>query len=143
MPANTQPIYTRKGNLTANGGTIMVPALLLASGDFTGVGANNILIHTAGADGSYVKKIKGVALGTNVGSVVRFYLNNGAANTTASNNQFLGQLTLPATTLNNAGATAEPEYALETMIPPGFRIYAGLGTAVAAGWVFTPFAGDY
>jgi hypothetical protein len=28
-------------------------------------------------------------------------------------------------------------------LPAGFRIYVGLGTAVAAGWVVTAIAGDY
>jgi hypothetical protein len=29
------------------------------------------------------------------------------------------------------------------MIPAGFRIYIGLGTTVASGWVPTCIAGDY
>lgn len=143
MAANTQPIYTRKGNLSANGGTTMASSVTTATGDFTGISANHALIHTAGSDGSYVKKIKCVALGTNVASVLRIYLNNGSTNTTAANNQLIGQLSLPATTLNNAGATAEPEYPLEMMIPPGFRLYVGLGTTVAAGWACTAVGGDY
>lgn len=143
MAANNQPIFTRKGNLTANGGTTMTASLLTATGDFTGVSANHRLVHTAGADGSYVKRIKFNALGTNVATVVRLYLNNGAAQTTATNNQLIGQLSLPATTLNNAGATAEPEYQLEMMVPPGFTLWAGLGTTVAAGWIATTVGGDY
>lgn len=143
MAANTQPVYTRKGNLTANGGTTMSAVVTTATGDYTGASANHQLIHTSGADGSYIKKIKCVAIGTNVASVLRIYLNNGSANTTASNNQIIGQLSLPATTAINTAATAEPEYPLEMMIPPGYRIYVGVGTTVAAGWVCTAVGGDY
>lgn len=143
MAANTQPIYTRKGNLTADGSTTMSAGLVTATGDFTGVSANHQLVHTAGADGSYVKRLKFVATGTNTASVARIYLNNGSANTTATNNQFIGQISLPGTTLINTAATAEPEYPLEMMIPPGFRLYVGLGTTVAASWICTAVAGDY
>lgn len=143
MAANTQPVYTKKGNLTANGSTTMSAALVTATGDYTGVSANHQLVHTAGADGSYVKRLKFVADGTNTASVARIYLNNGSAHTTASNNQLIGQLSLPGTTAINTAATAEPEYPLEMMIPPGFTIWVGLGTTVAAGWICTAVGGDY
>ena len=83
MAANTQPIATKKGNLTANGGTTMVTGMVTATGDYTGASANHVLAHTAGADGSYIKKIKFKATGTNTASVARIYLNNGSVNTTA------------------------------------------------------------
>lgn len=143
MAANNQPIFTKKGNLTANGGTTMSQGVVTATGDYTGVSANHQLIHTAGADGSYVKRIHCVATGTCTASVLRIYLNNGSTNTTATNNQFLGQVSLPATTAINTAATAEVDYPLEMPIPAGFRIYVGLGTTVAASWICTAVAGDY
>jgi hypothetical protein len=143
MAANNNPIYTKKGNLTNNGGTTMVSGMVTATGDYTGVSANHVLAHTAGADGSYIKRIKFVATGSNTASVARVYLNNGSSNTTAANNQLIAQLSLPGTTASNIVATAEPEYSLEMMIPPSFRIYIGLGTTVAATWIPTCIAGDY
>lgn len=142
MAANTNPIYTKKGNLTALT-TAMVAAMLTATGDYSGISANHVLAHTAGADGSYAKKIRFKAIGTNVASVARIYLNNGGVNTTATNNQFIGELSLPATTAIATAATAELEYPLEMMIPAGFRLYIGLGTTVVGGWVPTVVAGDY
>lgn len=121
----------------------MVAGMVTATGDYTGVSANHVLAHTAGADGSYIKKIKFKATGTNTASVARIYLNNGSVNTTASNNQFIGEVSLPGTTAINTAATAEPEYPLEMMIPATFRIYIGLGTTVAASWIPTCVAGDY
>lgn len=143
MAANTKPVFTKKGNLSANGGTTMVSGMVTATGDYTGVSANHVLAHTAGADGSYIKKIKFVATGTNTASVARIYLNNGSSNTTAANNMLVGQLSLPGTTAINTAATAEPEYPLEMMVPPTFRIYVGLGTTVAASWIPICVAGDY
>jgi hypothetical protein len=143
MSANNNPIYTKKGNLTANDGTTMVSGMVTATGDYTGVSANHVLAHTAGADGSYIKKIKFVATGSNTASVARIYLNNGSSNTTATNNMLIGQLSLPGTTAINTAATAEPEYNLEMMIPATFRIYIGLGTTVAASWIPTCVGGDY
>jgi hypothetical protein len=143
MAANTNPVYTKKGNLTANGGTTMVAGMVTATGDYTGASANHVLAFTAGADGAYIKKIKFVATGTNTASVARIYLNNGSANTSAGNNQFIGQVSLPATTAINTAATAETEYNLEMMIPATFRIYIGLGTTVAASWIPTCVGGDY
>jgi hypothetical protein len=143
MSANNNPVYTKKGNLTANDGTTMVSGMVTATGDYTGVSANHVLAHTAGADGSYIKKIKFVATGSNTASVARIYLNNGSSNTTATNNMLIGQLSLPGTTAINTAATAEPEYNLEMMIPATFRIYIGLGTTVAASWIPTCVGGDY
>lgn len=143
MAANNNPIFTTEGNLSANGGTTMVGAMTTAAADYTGASANNKLTHTAGANGSFIKSIKFVSAGTNVATVARIYLNNGSANTTAANNQLIGQISLPATTAIATAATAEPSYPLEMMIPPNFTIYIGLGTTVSAGWVATCIAGDY
>lgn len=143
MVANTDPIFSKKGNLTQNGGTTMNAAVTAAANDYTGAGANNVLIFTAGADGAYVARIRLKAIGTNVASVMRFFLNNGSTNGTSTNNQFIGEIALPATTATATGITVELEYVLDMVIPAGFKIYAGLGTAVAAGWIMTPVAGDY
>lgn len=143
MPQNINPIFVQQGNVSADNGTTTTTAVTTATGDYTGASANHQLIHTAGANGSYVKKLKFVALGTNVATVARIYLNNGSSNTTAGNNQFFGQVSLPATTASNTVATAEPEYAMELLLDPSWRIYVGVATTVAAGWRVTAVAGDY
>jgi hypothetical protein len=143
MAANNQPIFVKQGNTSSDNGTAFPGTLTTATGDYTGVSANHQLVHTAGADGSYVRSIKFKSLGTNVASVARIYLNNGSANTTATNNNFIGEISLPATTASNTQGTAEPEYKIDLMLEPGFRIYVGLGTTVAAGWKPSCNAGDY
>jgi hypothetical protein len=145
--ANVQPIWVAKGDVSTNNGTTMNQAITAAAADYTGAGANNVLCLTAGADGARLERIKFTAAGTNVATVMRVFLNNGSANTTAANNTFLGEVTLLATTASAVAALTSPEWVPPgggaIVIPGGFRIYIGLGTAVAAGWVATPILGQY
>lgn len=100
-----------------------------------------VLAYTAGANGSRVDfaKIKlastngATASGTSNATVVRFWLNNGSANTTAGNNIFLDEIAIPATTVTALASAVTTTYLLPInfAIPAGYRIYAG--TTVAAG----------
>ena len=144
MAANTAPIYSINGQFANNGTTGMNQLVLAAANDYTGIDANVSLIFTADAtNGSFVQRIRFKAGGTNVASVARIYLNNGSAPTTATNNTFYGEVSLPATTAIATAATIEIDYTMGFALPAGFRIYFGLGTAVAAGWVATVIAGNY
>lgn len=143
MPANTDPVFTASGNAASDAGTGMGTAITGASGDYTGAGANNTIVFTAGANGSYLKSLSFNALGTNVATVARVYINNGSANTTATNNVMFDQLSLPATTATNTAATAKPEMPFGFKLKAGWRIVVGLGTAVAAGWRVCPIAEDF
>lgn len=144
--ANVQPIWIAKGDLSKDNGTGMNNAITLAANDYTGAGANNSLVHTAGADGSRVERLKFTSSGTNVATVARIFVNNGSANTTAANNTLIGEITLPATTASAVAALVSPEFVMPAgalALNGGFKIYVGLGTAVAAGWTVTPIAGQY
>ena len=50
MPGNVDPIYTRIGDVSANGTTGMPVHVITATGDYTGVSANHALVHTAGSE---------------------------------------------------------------------------------------------
>ena len=144
MPGNTSPIFSRDGEVSNNAGTGMNQMVTAAANDHTGIDADVSLIFTADAtNGSYVERIRAKAGGTNTASVARFYLNNGSAPTTATNNVFYGEISLPATPAIATAATVEIDYPLGFALPPGFRIYVGLGTAVAAGWAFCVIGGNY
>lgn len=144
MPANTAPIFSKLGDVSNNGTTGMNQLITLAANDYTGAGANNSLVFTADAtNGGYVQRLRFKAGGTNVASVMRIFINNGSTPATAANNVFYGEISLPATTAIATAATVEIDYPLSFALPAGFRIYAGLGTAVAAGWVATAIAGRY
>lgn len=144
MPAAIDPIYSKEGEVANNGTTGMNALVLTAANDYTGAGANNSLIFTADAtNGSFVQRIRFKAGGTNVASVARVFLNNGSTPGTATNNVFYGEISLPATTLIATAATVEIDYPMNFALPAAFRIYFGLGTTVAAGWVATVIAGNY
>lgn len=140
MPGNITPIFSRVGSI----GGIASTTLLTATGDYNGTGGNNILIFTADAtNGGFVQRIRLKAIGTNVATVARFYINNGSTNGTATNNVFYGEVSLPQTTATNTSATTEIDYPLNFALPAGFKLYAGLGTTVASGWVASVIAGAY
>lgn len=144
MPANSEPIYSKQGDVSSNSTTGMATDITTATGDYTGASANHVLVYTANSsNGGYVSRLRFQAKGTNVASVARIYVNNGSANTTAANNSFYGQVSLPATTASNTTATTEIDYPMNVALNPSFRIYVGVGTTVAAGWVCTPVAGQY
>lgn len=144
MAQNIDPIYTREPEVANNGTTGMNQLITAAATDYTGIDADTSLVFTADAtNGSYIERLRFKAGGTNVATVARIYLNNGSAPTTATNNTFYGEVSLPATTATNTAATAEIDYMMNLAIPAGFRVYVGLATAVAAGWVVTPVAGNY
>ena len=143
MAANTAPIYSLRGALANDAGTGMNQLVTAAANDYTGIDADVALAFTAGANGSFVQRIRFKAGGTNTASVARIYLNNGSSPGTATNNVFYGEQSLPATTASAVAATMEIDYPLGFALPAGWRIYFGLATAVAAGWVATVIAGDY
>lgn len=144
MVANTNPIFSVKGDISTNNGTTMSQPITAAATDYTGIDTDYALVWTADAtNGGYLKGLQFVSGGTNVATVARIFANNGSAQTTAANNSMIGQQGLPATTASNTLPTAELYYPIDKAFPPGFRIYVGLATAVAAGWVVTPDAGQY
>lgn len=143
MAGNNDPLFTKQGDLSTDGTTGMSQVITAAAADYTGIGANNRLVFTAGADGGYVSRIRLKPLGTNVAAVIRIYLNNGSTNATATNNTFFGEVSLPATTVSTTAALPDVDYALGFALPPSWRIYVGLGAAVAAGWNVTVVGGKY
>ena len=104
MAANTAPIYSKGGNvdwaitvLTANTTT-----------DLTA--GTSYLVWTADAtNGGRLEKLRVRALGTNVATVIRVWLNNGGATGTAANNTLYTESTLAATTVSQVAAQAETD----------------------------------
>lgn len=144
MPGNNDPIYSKEGEVANNLTTGMNQLVLAAAPDYTGIDADVSLIFTADAtNGSYVQRIRFKAGGTNIATVARIYINNGSTPATATNNQFYGEVSLPATTAIATAATVEIDYPMNFALPAGFRLYFGLGTAVAAGWVASVIGGNY
>lgn len=249
MAANTSPIYSKLGNITR------AAKLTTQAADFTGVSPFNKEVFTADAtNGSFVSRLRFKALGANVATVARIYVNNGngnenwgsapaaptagaavttggtilagtyyaqliaidaygqqtalgtlstgavttgntsiinwswtaipgavsyriyvgTINTTGANSYYFssatnsysqtamhlagtyddpsignsklfGEISLPATSNLAVATTAmvDIDYPLNFALPPGWSIYVGLGTSVAAGWSVMAIGGDY
>lgn len=148
MPGNQYPIFSRQGEVSCNNGIAtsanIGQTLVTATGDYTGVNNQNKIVFTSDAtNGSYLQRLRFKALGTNVASVARIYMNNGGDQTIAVNNALIGEQTLPATTAIDTASTIDLDYPMNMALNPGFRIIVGIATTVAAGWIVTPVGGDY
>ncbi len=136
MAANTAPIFSLTPIISWSGN------LTSATNNYDGT-SGTTLAYTAGSFGSYVRMMTAEAAGSNVASVVRIFINNGATTGTASNNTLFAQFSLPATTAIATASTAHIEIPLNVQLPNGYKLYVVLATAVAAGWNFTVHGGDY
>jgi hypothetical protein len=141
MPANTAPIFPNAPIVSF--GTV---ATANTAKDGTGT---VVTIATGGTNGTRVDAIKIRALGTNVATVVRFFINNGSTNATATNNTLFYEVTVPATTLSEVAALNDISIAFDgnflpqLVLPSGYKINVTIGTTVAAGLQITTFGGNY
>lgn len=145
MPVTATPIFAQTPNVGALNVRLSTAMTNTTAFDGTqAAGTAMALVYTAGANGSRVDQITcrlastngAAASGTSSATVVRFWINNGAVNTTATNNTFFGEVAIPATAVTALGTTALITYPLllplgGLNLPASYRIYAGL--TVAAG----------
>lgn len=139
MAQNTAPIFplspvvtwVNAAGLTAN-----------TTVDLT-AGTNYNSNYTAGANGSRVDFVRCRSLGTNVATVIRIWLNNGSATSSAANNTLVYERTLASTTVSQTVEQADIIVPLNLSIPAGYKIYFTFGTAVAAGYDCSTVGGDY
>lgn len=136
MAANQKPIFPSapKAQITTK--------LTTANTAKDGTGTV-VTLGTAGANGAFVGTIEALPLGTNVASVLRVFLNNGSTNATATNNSLKEEISLPATTINEAAGQTKIVITCNYAIPAGYVLNATIGTTVAAGWQVTALMGDY
>ncbi len=138
MAANTTIIWSKGGNIDWG-------ITILAANTTTDLTAGtNYLVWTADAtNGGRLEFLKIRALGTNVASVLRIWLNNGSTTGTAANNSLYHEITMAATTVSQVAALADILYPVGVALDAGFRVYITLGTAVAAGFDVTGVGGNY
>lgn len=136
MPANTSPIFP----LTPH---VSFGKVLTANTATDGTGTQ-VGIFTATSNGSRVDYLKCRALGTNIATVLRVFVNNGATNATATNNSLIYETTLAAST-GNAAAECGTDILIPVNLPlpSTYVINIAVGTTVASGWQVTAVGGDY
>lgn len=141
--ANNAPIFSKAGDMSSNNGTTMAPTLTTGSNTYDGTNAAAAAVFTAGASGAFVQRLRFKAIGSQIATVARIFINNGSTHTSAGNNSFYGEISLPAITASASAATIEEDYILNIALNGNFQIFVMLGTTVASGWVVTPVAGQY
>ena len=146
MPANTSPIFPLTANVTwvsgaaANAATPGVTANTtfdLTSGTIYGP------VYTATTNGSRLDFLRLRALGTNVQTVVRVWINNGSATGTAANNTLFFERTIAASTVSQTTEQLDTSIPLNISLPNTYRVYLTFGTATAAGFHASVVGGDY
>lgn len=138
MAGNSTPLYSKVADWQwVTGITAANTTKDLTSG-------TSYLVFTADAtNGGYVKKLRIRHLGTNVATVMRVFINNGSATTTAANNILFDEIGIAANTVSETSASILFELPINEALPPGYKIYVTIGTAVAAGLAATAVAGKY
>ena len=147
MAQNTNPIFplipvnSWVSGVAANAATPGVTAN--TTKDLTSGTIYGPIFTGKAVDGSRLDFIKVRALGTNVATVIRIWLNNGSATGTAANNTLYLERTLSATTVSETAEQPDIILPLNISLAAGYRVYATFGTAVAAGFHLTAIGGDY
>lgn len=137
MPQNTQPIFTLNPE-------VMWGTTALTTANTAKDGTGTVLtVFTAGANGSYVQRIRFRPAGTNVQTVARVFINNGSTNATAANNILWDEITIAATTLSETVAQSTFEIPLNYALPAGYVLNVTIGTTIAAGLYVSVIGGDY
>lgn len=143
MAANTIPIYSKAGQISFSA--------LIQTANIAKDGTGPVsLIFTAGADGGRVERVRIRPVGTNVATVVRIFINNGSDPTVAANNVLYAEKSIAANTLSETTESALNELptitdttAFPLVLPPSYRLYATIGTTVAAGIRITAIGSTY
>ncbi len=136
MAAGTAPIFTA----TPRSSWVNIPVTANTAMDGTGTVATTF---TAGANGSKIEDVYLNHLGTNVATVVRFFVNNGSTNATPANNTLVHEETMAANTVSQVAASVPVIWRANLVLPNGYKLNAVVGTTVAAGVQVTAVGGDY
>ena len=145
MPANTSPIYSITGatdSVAANNSGLIVGPTANTAQDGSGT---LYKLFTAGANGSYIQKIRFRPVGSPASTVCRVFIST-STTTNATNTWLYDEITLPAVTLNQAAATSVFELPLNFAIEANYLLYVTFGTSTGSagtGYSVVAIAGDY
>lgn len=145
MPANTSPIYSITGatdSVAANNTGLIVGPTANTAQDGTGT---LYKLFTAGANGSYVQKIRFRPVGSPAATVCRVFIST-STTTNATNTWLFDEITLPAVTVSQTAATSVFELPLNFAIEANYLLYVTFGTSTGSagtGYSVVAIAGDY
>lgn len=136
MSVNTTPIFvgTPRNSYISTGTT--------ANTVFDGTGTV-ATVFTAGANGSKIETVNLLNMGSNVATVVRFFLNNGSANSVATNNALVYEATWATNVASQVAASVPVTWPANLYMPPSYKLNVTIGTAVASGIMVEAQGGDF
>ena len=145
MPANTNPIYSIVGatdSVASNEtGLIVGPT---ANTSQTGSGTL-YKAFTAGANGSYVQKMRFRPVGSPAATVCRVFISSSSTTSTTAT-WLYDEITLPAVTVSQTAASSVFELPLNIALDPNYLLYVTFGTSTGSagtGYSVVTIAGDY
>lgn len=145
MPANTSPIYSITGatdSVAANNTGLIVGPTANTAQDGTGT---LYKLFTAGANGSYIQKIRFRPVGSPAATVCRVFIST-STTTNATNTWLFDEITLPAVTVSQTAATSVFELPLNFALDANYLLYVTFGTSTGSagtGYSVVAIAGDY
>ena len=145
MPANTSPIYSIVGatdSVASNNSGLVVGPTANTALDGTGT---LYKAFTAGANGSYVQKVRFRPVGSPAATVCRVFISS-STTTSASATWLYDEITLPAVTLSQTTATSVFELPINVALDPNYLLYVTFGTSTGSsgtGYSIVTIAGDY
>ena len=140
MAGNSTPIYSKVADWQWVGGITTANT----TKDLTA--GTSYLVFTADAtNGGYVKKLRVRHVGANASAtVLRVFINNGSATNVSTNNILFDEIGIAAnTTVSEISASTNYEVPINEALPPGYKIYVTIGTAITGGLAVTAVAGKY
>lgn len=145
MPANTSPIYSIVGatdSVASNeSGLVVGPT---ANTSQTGSGTL-YKAFTAGANGSYVQKMRFRPVGSPAATVCRVFISS-SSTTSATATWLFDEITLPAVTVSQTAASSVFELPINVALDPNYLLYVAFGTSTGSsgtGYSVVTIAGDY
>lgn len=137
MAANTVPIFLRQPSVQ------WVSTGTSANTNLDGTGTVATVFTADATNGSKIEKVKLKHLGSNTGTVIRLFVNNGSSTGTAANNSLYKEVALASNSVSQTAESAEAEIAIDLVLPAGYKLLATTGTAIASGVQVTAVGGHY
>jgi hypothetical protein len=149
MPANTAPIYTLTPNIGKT--TITQTSANTSSAGGGTVGTDIFKAFTAGANGSFLRKVRFLSVATaptsSVATTLRVFISTvGSGATTAADTFLLAEISVGVIASDAAtAATNFYEYTHNDIVPAGSFIHVAQHVAQTANqnWIAVAFGGDY
>ena len=133
---NTSPIYTLTPVNSWSAGITTANTAMDGTGTVS-------TVFTAGSAGAYIQRLRVKALGSNVATVLRVFINNGSSTSVAANNSLYGELSMTTVTASNSASNPDFEYPMNLIMPAGYTMTCCIGTTVATGVKVTAIGGSY